>query len=188
MSHQIEVQISPADWAEEPIFPTCNVLLLYEDLLLGKQAMELLRQLNKRVGDQVALRFRMWRFDVLALSLTRAAAAANAANADVIVFAARSGLELKPEVKHWIEHEWQPWGDGQDRAFVVLLDNRNGVPSARVELLLEFLRATAARLGTSFIMQVGGPTPDDHLGLQPPRTCFSLEEAPRPGLQPTRQQ
>ncbi len=188
MSSQIEVMISPVEWTEEDFVPTCNVLLLYEDLAHGKQAMELCRQLNKRVGDEVALRFQMWRFDVLALSLTKAAAAANAAKADVIVFAARAGLELKAEFKHWMEREWRPRADGQECAFVALLDSSDEAVATKSEGLHDFLRKTAAQLGIPFFSLTGGPVLFDHLSAPLPPTRLGLSEAPISGLEPMRRQ
>ena len=184
MSSQIEVTISPTDWMEEDFVPPCNVLLLYEDLPHGKRAMELCRQLNHRTGDQVALRFRMWRLDVLALSLTIAAAAADAAKADMIVFAARAGLELKPEFKHWMQRAWRPREDGQECALVDFLDGGNELAVARPEGLHDFLRHTAARLGLRFFSVTDGLAGYDPLSPQLPQTRLAPGETSSSGREP----
>lgn len=186
MSSQIEVTISPATWTEEEFVPTCNVLLLYEDLPRGRRAMELCRQLNKRIGDQVALRFQMWRFDVLALSLTMAAAAANAAKADVIIFAARGELELTAEFKQWVEQEWQPQAGGQECAFVALLDAGDDATATKPGGLHDFLQHTAARLGIPFFSLVGGLATLDSLPMWLPQTRLALGTTPLSDLEPTR--
>ena len=71
MSSQIEVTLSPTDWMEEDFVPTCNVLLLYEDLPHGKQAMEFCRQVNQQIGDEVALVVAPGESDVLSRAALR---------------------------------------------------------------------------------------------------------------------
>lgn len=173
-------------WTELELPPVCNVLILYEDRECGTQAMELCRQLRRRIGNQVVLRLQLWRFDVLEQAWNRAAAAVHATKSNVFIFAARAGQTLRPALRHWMEQELRSGGHGQQRAFVVLLDKaRAATPPANPDGLHGFLQKIARRLGIPLFSEFSSRAWRD-CPPQPPEVPSRLPRGQRPSPAPQR--
>lgn len=117
-------KIAPISPALKIAATPCNVVVVYEDRPRGELAVEFCRQLGSGLGHQIDLQYELWRFDVLDLAPARAAAAAHAAQANIIVFSARTSLSPTTSFQAWIS-SWLHHRSAQDCALVALLDSDN---------------------------------------------------------------
>jgi|GEM_PF-3893769 len=106
----------------EPFEPTkdLKVFVGCESSASSAQACALLERVAQKTGAEGRLICSWWNFDVLAITAVRKLAAAEAAQADMIIIAAHDRLDLPPEVKAWI-HQWLAQGENHSRALVALL-------------------------------------------------------------------
>ena len=97
---------------------TFKIMIAYEDLPLAIQAMGI----SERVAFQFDAKVDVWPFELLDLRRVREHAISMAATADMIIIAARSGLELPRGVKRWIEKGLRQKGKNPG-SLVALLDH-----------------------------------------------------------------
>src|SRR5882757_884128 len=80
-----------------------TVLIAYDDFAAGKLAMETRHIFAGQFGRDCEFHDNMWKFDALQIPKLREIAAAEAAEADIIIIAAYEGGRLPPEVVSWME-------------------------------------------------------------------------------------
>jgi len=116
-----------------PIEPAKDLvaIVVCEDPVTAPRACALLKRIGRKAGVEGRLIYNWWTFSVLASASLRQLAASEAAEADMVIIAAREGPGLPQEVKDWISL-WLATGEyhPRRRALVALLEpdkKRNGV-------------------------------------------------------------
>ena len=97
------VSISLAADAGLKTDPTFNVVMVYEDVPTGSRAMKTYGHIVDQIGREVAFNNEMWKFDALRQPEVKELAAAQAAQADMIIISAHGNRELPQAVRSWID-------------------------------------------------------------------------------------
>lgn len=128
--------------------PTFNVVTVYEDRHMGRQAKETCDRLTRHLGDECQVTNSLWNFNILQDPIAKSFAARDAADADMIIIATREELELPSHVKTWIER-W--FGEKADHpsALVALLGGSEG-GAFGVLPIRSFLQNIADECGMDF--------------------------------------
>jgi hypothetical protein len=82
--------------------PDFEVVIVYEDVAVGLQAQNLFDHLIRVPGEFYRFICHLWNFGILESAPLRDATTAEAAKADMIVFAVHEGKQLPHAVKEWI--------------------------------------------------------------------------------------
>lgn len=105
------------DVEEKPKF---NMLVAYEDLSSGRQALQVFNSLANHFSTDFEFNNRMWKFDALAVPRMKELAVRDASKSDMIVVALCSGNgDLPNGVKEWIEG-WLERRQADPQALVAL--------------------------------------------------------------------
>ncbi len=132
---------------DESLFEmTLKATVIYDDFDFATRAAALLERVAIRVREAVKWDVRPWRLDVLKESSLAEAAVAEAADADLIVFALRKTPSPPAELTVWLEH-WKTHRQIEDAAVMVLSPVEN---TAATPLWLE-LKQFAGRYGLAFL-------------------------------------
>jgi len=116
MQHTVNIPpFTPPELEANPVF---NVVIAYEDLESGKQAMQTYDFLAQKVGRDCHFTNQMWKFDVFGIPSLRDIAVKDAAMADIIIISSQ-GDKLPVQVKTWIE-SWLTLS-GKAMALIALL-------------------------------------------------------------------
>ena len=135
--------------------PTFTVVIGYEDLAIGKQAMTTYSWLLQEFGEDYVFDSHIWKFEEWRTPLAREVAAAESARADMIIVAAHANSPLPDALVSWTAL-WLDNRQDQDGALVLLLDN--ALENARADSLAGFLEKSAQRAGMDFFSQsTSGP-------------------------------
>jgi hypothetical protein len=129
-----------------------NVLIAYEDFATGNRALSVFDRLFPASGGSPFFStHNVWKFDLLEITKFRDVAAAEAANADMVIISAHVGRELPAVVKRWMEI-WIKRRHAESGALVVLLDGQKSrvTPDLRMET---YLQTCAVRAGMDFFIQ-----------------------------------
>lgn len=145
----------------------CRVAILYDDRLAGLAAMKLHTSIARGLGKSVRLTCELWRLNLLHNFLLGEAAAESAANAQVIIFSARSDFSMSSVFENWMDR-WLDWRTDNDAALIALLEpalcSRNSDPNLR-----GYLEKRAQQEGMSFF----APDQPDAGGAYSPWTSLS---------------
>lgn len=125
---------------------TLKATVIYDDFDFATRAAALLERAAIRVREAMRWDVKPWRLDVLKQSSLAEAAGAEAADADLIVFALSKTHSPPPELTMWLEH-WEAHRQIQDPAVMVLSPDE---PAAATPLWLE-LKQFAGRHGLAFL-------------------------------------
>lgn len=135
--------------------PTFTVVIVYEDLASGKQAMNTYSRLLQEFGEDYVFDSHMWKFEEWRTPFVKEMAAAESARADMIIVAAHAGTPLPEAVVSWTAL-WLDNRQDQDGALVLLLDNAG--ENAGANPLGRFFEKSAQRAGMDFFSQsTSGP-------------------------------
>jgi hypothetical protein len=136
---------------KEVVGSVFHILMVYEDSLAGKRAMDACQVLMSQLEGEVELRSSMWTFHTLRNPKLSRIATEDAIEADVIIIATGRNSELPGDVRKWIEL-WVPQKQGQTAALVAMTDFTGG-DSARSSVTHVFLKGAAATAGIDFLSQ-----------------------------------
>jgi CheY-like chemotaxis protein len=136
--------------------PTCractdarlDVVIVYDDARAGRHAVRVIEEVTGQLGEETNLHPVLWRFDLLEDPDWSAAAAAEAAQAGLIIIFASSKGSLPVAVQRWVQECLQP-GAEPSAALIALLGPANDLDpldSPRVQ----FLKSAAETAGFSF--------------------------------------
>jgi hypothetical protein len=125
---------------------TLKATVIYDDFDFATRAAALLERVAVRVHEAMKWDVKPWRLDVLKQSLLVEAAGAEAADADLIVFALSKTCSPPAELRVWLEH-WEAQRQIRDAAIMVLSP---GEPAAATPLWHE-LKQFAERHGLAFL-------------------------------------
>jgi hypothetical protein len=131
---------------------TFNVVIAYEDFITGNHALNIVNRLFPGWGQSPSFSTQnVWRFDLLEITKFRETAAAEAANADMVLISAHDPKSLPTAVKRWLE-VWIKNRAQNPGAFVVLVDDtrRQGMRELWAE---SYLQMCAIRAGMDFFIQ-----------------------------------
>lgn len=119
-------------------------VLVYENLVTGRFAMQTYTELVRDWGAEFTLQFDLWRFDVLALPAVRDCAARQAAGADLVIVAGRPNAELAPALEEWAA-QWQNARSVADGALLALTypEAQTGTATGSLHRYCENLSARA---------------------------------------------
>lgn len=127
-----------------------NIVILHDDVAAGQRAMGSLGRLASRFRvDDAKLRPQFWRFDLLQDADWFALALADAANADLLVFAASSASGLPVTVENWLKR-CLARKRGSSAAVVALLP-AEGNPETEESASLRCLQGVANDAGLRFV-------------------------------------
>ena len=108
-----------------PIEPTKDLVavVVCEEPMTAPRACALLKRVGRQSGSEGRLLYSWWTFGVLASASLRQIAASEAAEADMVIIAAREGPGLPQSIKDWISL-WLATGEyhPRRRALVALLE------------------------------------------------------------------
>ena len=163
-----------------PFDPTEDMLVVVacEDVTTASQACALLKRVGSNAGTQGRLIYSWWTFSVLNNAQLRQFAAAEAAEADLVLIAAREGPTLPEPLKEWA----QLWltsdpAKFRSRALVAYLESSDtdaGVTSGVLSELRDF-----ARVGGLDFFANGDKVPSAVVGEQYRRPAVSGVEQRR---------
>ncbi|MGD0743582.1 MAG: hypothetical protein ABSA45_00355 [Verrucomicrobiota bacterium] len=132
---------------DESLFEmTLKATVIYDNFDFATRAAALLERVALRVREAVKWDVKPWRLDVLKQSPLAEAAGAEAADADLIVFALSRTHSPPPELTAWLEG-WEARRQIEDTAVMVLSP---GEPAAATPLWRE-LKQFAERHGLAFL-------------------------------------
>ena len=151
-----------------------NVVIVYEDLEMGKLASWLCHSLAKEFKVDGELSQELWNFQVLDVAEIHEQAICVAARADLIVISTHGYEELPVEVSSWIEG-WVKRRQNHPGTLVALFDELHPPPGARA-VIETYLRGVARRGGLEFLIPVS-PAAEDQ-----PEFAFSIVPTPAAGV------
>ena len=141
----------PADDAiQENSTPRISVVVAYEDFDAGKRAQRTCQQILQLAHLEKTLSTDLWKFDMFKLRGMWAAAAEEAAGADLLVVAPQDGADLTDNVREWI-----------------------------LASLLDLLRPKALLVLAGPVSTNCARTPCHFAGENPPLICGSKSPTPR---------
>ena len=128
-----------------------RVVMVYDDFVAGKRAMDTCHFLLQQLGGETKLNSSMWKFDVLRCAKLKQMAVADALEADVIIVANGQNSGLPPEVLDWLKR-WTPVRRAGAAALVALVDYTGDDPRepARAQA---HLKQAALAAGIEFLSQ-----------------------------------
>jgi len=132
-----------------------GVVIVYEDFSLGRRAMEAYNFMVAELGRVFEFSNSMWKFDLLQNEKLSEIAAGDAAQAGLIIVAARGGQSIPPELENWCE-SWIPHRRELTGAVAALIDQRGG-KSGPGSPVFDYLKNVADRAGMDFLSGVSGP-------------------------------
>ena len=142
-----------------------KIVMVYEDFATGLRAKQMFDHLIRDLGARLVFHSRLWKFDVLQLPPYRDMAAADAGEADLVIFAAHGTTELPNGVKTWID-QWLLQARPGPRALVSLVDTREESSTA-TSASCTYLREVAARGGMAyFCPRSSGPEEESGFSLE----------------------
>ncbi len=127
-----------------------NVLIACEDASTVSLACEVMELVGRQLTAEERVVFQWWNFNVLANTPLRAQASAEAAEADMIIVAARDGRPLPPEVTDWMKR-WLEIRADRPGALVAALNSAWNESDASWGML-PLLKAAAARAHLDFFV------------------------------------
>lgn len=135
---------------EEKPLKASNVVVIYQDLVTWKHAMELWDRISDLLGDQV-VRCASWSIEELSTSEATEKAAVIAAQADVIVIAVWASRTLPPGLWAWID-AWLPSRREGDGALIASIGRVERSPSPS-DQARQYLQTIAHRARLDFLVQ-----------------------------------
>jgi hypothetical protein len=130
-----------------------DVLIAYDHLIARQRAMLTFSHLARDLGDEMEMRLRWWRFDMLESPGWRNSTMNDAVDADLLVISASRKETLPVSLQDWLR-EWVSRKRGDNAAVVALLGQDNE-DSPR----LQFVRRAATDAGLAFF----APLPERQL-------------------------
>jgi hypothetical protein len=142
--------------------PLFKILIAYETFSSGVRAREMSERLAARLQSEFEMSSDIWKFELLNHPQLREQAATEAAEADMVIMAARRAADLPAHIRDWIE-SWLPQRkEGSAAALVALLDEPEEEESrAETPPLGAYLRRVAEEGHMDFFCQVGGGREQD---------------------------
>jgi hypothetical protein len=125
-----------------------RVLLVYEDYICGKSAMDIYQRVFLNFGRDLDFRISIWRLDALRESLP--ALVRDAVEADAIIIATHRWDELPVAIRRWTE-DWIPKKRGRPAVLIALFDPAPDREQARGAY--DYLKKAAAGAGIDFMVQ-----------------------------------
>jgi hypothetical protein len=110
--------------------PLLKAFLLYEDRATGLYAKESLDRFAHRVDFDLEYRLDVCRFDLLEDSNVRVSTAEQAAEADIVVLALRSGHDVPAGPRDWFNHWLRLKGDRTCALVILICDAPTSVAGA----------------------------------------------------------
>ena len=134
--------------------PVFNVVLVYEDLALGRYAVGIYHRILLEYGNEFDARVRMWTADYLRNIQLDKSPVNTAAEARMIVIATKCAY-INPAVRKWVE-EWRSRPAVRNAILVAVLNcptkTANNLCPAET-----YLRSVAAGTGREFILETITP-------------------------------
>jgi len=103
---------------------TLRVVIVYEYAEAGARAREVLRRVSDRTELGLEMESDAWKFDWLQHPDLRDCAARQAAEADMILLAARDPDHLPDHIRDWIQN-WLPSRQGNTAAFIAIFEDQD---------------------------------------------------------------
>ncbi|MBI4664328.1 MAG: hypothetical protein HY735_36490 [Verrucomicrobia bacterium] len=126
-----------------------NVVIAYDTFESGLTAAQLYQHTIQNFSADYLFEVAFWRFEVLCIPFIADRAAAEAAQADMIILAVDNGEKLPDEIRDWIE-KWVIHKPGRDSALVFV--SRNPAPERRAAVANQaYLRDIALRGEMTFL-------------------------------------
>ena len=125
---------------------TLKATVIYDNFDFATRAAALLERVAIRVREAMKWDVKPWRLDVLKQSSLAEAAVAEAADADLIVFALSKAHSPPPELTAWLEH-WEAHRQIEDTAVMVLSPDERDAATPLWHELKQF----AGRHGLAFL-------------------------------------
>lgn len=139
-----------ADSEGAPVF---RVVIAYENLERGLEAMEIYERLIVDFAQECRFHLDIWKCEVLEIHPVREQAAKAAAVADLVLLSLEGDHELSADLQTWIE-EWAGRRQETDGALVALVNpGRDDWPT--MPSILGWLRETAVRGKMQFLTNSG---------------------------------
>lgn len=136
--------------------PQLQVVLVYEDLEMGRLGKNVFDQIAKEVGGEGAARLTVWRFDFFHAPELTHAVSRQAVAADVIIVAPRDPNHLPPQVRVWLE-EWPAKRILESGALIAVFASDLPPPRAKSSNAALLLWRAACRAQMDFICRNGTP-------------------------------
>lgn len=143
--------------------PALKVLIVYENVEIGLQALQLYQRVGNRFGHQYYFQLNLWKFEALGVPSLGKQAANEATAADLVIVAINRNDKVPLELRVWME-KWIDQKIGQDSALVLLSKGIGGSTP-----ILTYLRDIAKRGSMTFLADSIGATAD-HTKAFTPRT------------------
>ena len=125
---------------------TLKATVIYDDFDFATRAAALLERAAVRVHEAIKWDVKPWRLDVLKQTSLAGAAGAEAADADLLVFALSQTRSLPPELTVWLE-DWGAHRQIEDTAIMVLSPGERAAATPLWHELKQFAR----RQGLAFL-------------------------------------
>lgn len=162
-----------------------NALVIYEDAGTARQAIAMLERASDRAEGTSRWNVKPWRLDLLVWPLLARDALKEAADAELVVWAANGKTEPPPGLLDWLE-AWAAGRHVSDAALAIFDGQKEDALSRMASpTLTDFAR----RFGLSFIFGEVNPAPMEIFwglpGRTPTQTATSkpISRDPTPGLQ-----
>lgn len=131
-----------------------NVVILYDRADAGERAMDKVRRVADDLADDIELRFRLWRLDVLLDSRAASTAATDLATADLLLLALEDARSLNSRGRRQLLETLRQLR-GLDVAVAILAhDDTEEAPSR-----FDFLQHAAEDAGIKFLFPLARPAP-----------------------------
>lgn len=111
--------------------PKFNVVIAFDDAESSSSAaLRTCDYVISQLGGDIQVRRKVVNFDPAASPKTRAAAAREAAHADMVILSTRDHKELPFEMQAWLD-EWSSQRDAEEGAFVAIFNRAKGTTPPR---------------------------------------------------------
>lgn len=140
-----------------------SIVVAYEDTAARDQAIILCDHLVGQLWEDFEFDVNWLRFDYLADPRIAADAIAAAANADMVIFSARSEGELPPAAKSWID-SWVIKRDKRESVLVSVIGAATD-PTKEVSPMHLYLREVARLAGMDYLSSLADGPPESINGL-----------------------
>jgi hypothetical protein len=135
--------------------PHFNVLIVYEDMACGVEAMRLYQHLSRSRNPGFDFNFDMWRFDVLDLAQINDLAAEQAVRADLVIVSVCGGA-VPHNFTTWVKC-WMGKFRGAENGAIVVLYGGNLKEARNASLVVAVLRSAADMNGRQFFAEQTDP-------------------------------